>query len=474
MSSILRQSTARTILVGPVLDSAGEAKADEVVGSIKITKNGTVGAANGSATLTHNHAGKYLLALTISDTDTVGVLEISLNSGANDMPVARFNVVEEAVWDAYFAPGATMSVTLATGAITASVFDESTAYPLKAADTGSTAVARTGADGDTLEVLSDQIDTVATQASVNDLPTHSDLSAALAVADDAVLAAIAALNNLSSAGAQAAAAAALTAYQAAKTSDVPGAATVASAVRAELATELGRVDVATSTRLAASGYAAPDNASVGAIKAVTDKLDTTLVQDGAVYDFTGAALAAAPTSSGGGGASAVDIAGAVCDELLASHTIPGSLGEAVAAAGTAGNPWISDLSGYVAGQAGYELHALYDQVMDVLPDYPTISVPAPPTAEQSTAWIRCLDEHGTPEGGVTIQLRMAYAEGGADAYDSTVLSATSAPGTGLWSQTIPRGAGYLFDARRGTEGRWTRFRGANTPTVLLPSLLGTP
>ena len=51
-------------------------------------------------------------------------------------------------------------VTLADDAISAAKFDESTAFPLKAADTGSTQVARTGADGDTLEKLSDEIATV--------------------------------------------------------------------------------------------------------------------------------------------------------------------------------------------------------------------------------------------------------------------------------------------------------------------------
>lgn len=44
--------------------------------------------------------------------------------------------------------------------ITASVFDESTAFPVKSADTGITQIARVGADGDTLETLSDQIDLV--------------------------------------------------------------------------------------------------------------------------------------------------------------------------------------------------------------------------------------------------------------------------------------------------------------------------
>jgi len=95
----IKQSTARTIIVGPVLDADGAAKTDEVVANIKITKNGTVGAADGSATLTHDHAGKYKLALTANDVDTLGVLEISLNSGTNDMPMSRFNVVAANVFD---------------------------------------------------------------------------------------------------------------------------------------------------------------------------------------------------------------------------------------------------------------------------------------------------------------------------------------------------------------------------------------
>ena len=56
----------------------------------------------------------------------------------------------------------TAGVTLADDAITAAKYDESTAFPLKSADTGATAVARTGADSYTLETLSDQLDAVST------------------------------------------------------------------------------------------------------------------------------------------------------------------------------------------------------------------------------------------------------------------------------------------------------------------------
>jgi hypothetical protein len=49
---------------------------------------------------------------------------------------------------------------LANDAITSDKFDESTAYPVKSADSGVTQIARVGADADTLETLSDQIDLV--------------------------------------------------------------------------------------------------------------------------------------------------------------------------------------------------------------------------------------------------------------------------------------------------------------------------
>ena len=53
---------------------------------------------------------------------------------------------------------------------------------------------------------------------------------------------------------------------------VPTAEANATAVRSELTTELGRIDVATSTRLASASYTAPDNASIASIKASTDNL----------------------------------------------------------------------------------------------------------------------------------------------------------------------------------------------------------
>jgi hypothetical protein len=74
-------------------------------------------------------------------------------------------------------PGDEMA--LVDDAITNAKYDETTAYPLESVDSGATQVARTGADGDTLETLSDQIDGV-----VSDIGDISDqIEEVLAYAD---------------------------------------------------------------------------------------------------------------------------------------------------------------------------------------------------------------------------------------------------------------------------------------------------
>jgi len=94
-----KQNTAKSFLLGPILDSDGAAKTDEVVGSIKVTKNGSVGAANGSSTLTHNHTGHYVYAANAGDLDTLGEVEFSLNSGTNAMAPVKFQVVPANIYD---------------------------------------------------------------------------------------------------------------------------------------------------------------------------------------------------------------------------------------------------------------------------------------------------------------------------------------------------------------------------------------
>ena len=96
---IAKQNTTKSFLVGPILDADGVAKTDEVVGSIKVTKNGSVGSPNAASTLTHNHTGHYVYAANAADFDTLGEVEFSLNSGTNAMGPVKFQVVPANVYD---------------------------------------------------------------------------------------------------------------------------------------------------------------------------------------------------------------------------------------------------------------------------------------------------------------------------------------------------------------------------------------
>ena len=58
---------------------------------------------------------------------------------------------------------------LANDAITSAKYDESSAFPVKSADTGATQIARVGADSDTLETLSDQIDGITASTDVESI-----------------------------------------------------------------------------------------------------------------------------------------------------------------------------------------------------------------------------------------------------------------------------------------------------------------
>lgn len=108
MSIIARQSTARTFMVGPVLDADGVAVTNGVIADFKISKNGAAPAAfDGSATLTHRHTGFYSLAATANDLDTVGQAQVTIDDTVNSCPMTEITVIEEAVYDALYAASAT-------------------------------------------------------------------------------------------------------------------------------------------------------------------------------------------------------------------------------------------------------------------------------------------------------------------------------------------------------------------------------
>lgn len=202
MAQWLEQSTAVTIKMGPFLDE-DDGKTAEVglaIGQadIRLTKNGGNAAqSNNVAGAAHDEIGWYDVPLDTTDTNTLGRLTVFIHE-AGALPVWQdFMIVPTNVWDSMFgadklqvdavevsgdsgaadnletacdggsynvggggvvAASVTAGVSLANDAITLAKFDETTAWPLVAADGGNTQVARVGADGDTLETLSDQID----------------------------------------------------------------------------------------------------------------------------------------------------------------------------------------------------------------------------------------------------------------------------------------------------------------------------
>ena len=176
----------------------------------------------------------------------------------------------------------TAGVTLANDAITAAKFDESTAFPLASVDSGATQIARVGADGDTLETLSDQID---------DLPTNAELATSQAAADDATLAAIAALNNLS-----------------------------AAQVNTEVDTALSDIHL---DHLLAVPYDA--NAKPGSAESLFNSILESDDASPELARFTAGALEEAPT--GGSAPTVGEIADAVWDEATSGHTTSGTFGE---------------------------------------------------------------------------------------------------------------------------------------------------
>lgn len=115
----LKQSTAATVEVGPVLDANGDPYTGAVIGDFNLTKNGTTAAMAAAATATHSHNGNYLIALTTGNTDTVGRLSISMNKATYAMTIFRYQVATANQFDAIVTNG-----NITPAAIADAVWDE--------------------------------------------------------------------------------------------------------------------------------------------------------------------------------------------------------------------------------------------------------------------------------------------------------------------------------------------------------------
>jgi len=181
----LKQSTAsQSIMMGPFLDDT-DGKTPETgltiaAANIRLSKNGANIAAKNSGGGTHDELGYYTITLDATDTDTVGRLQLFCNmSGA--LPVRHtFFVLEENVYDAWFAASAAAGTDLA-----AVLTDTGTTIP---AVLGTPAGADLAADIATVDSNVDAVlvDTGTTIPGVLGTPAGADLAADIAAVDTVV------------------------------------------------------------------------------------------------------------------------------------------------------------------------------------------------------------------------------------------------------------------------------------------------
>jgi len=119
----LRQSTAaQSVLIGQFVDDTDGATAETGLTiantDVRLSKNGAAPVAKNSGGATHQEQGFYSVTLDATDTDTVGRLQLFVKMAGALIVSADFEVVEEAVYDALYASGATgdLAVRLQDGA----------------------------------------------------------------------------------------------------------------------------------------------------------------------------------------------------------------------------------------------------------------------------------------------------------------------------------------------------------------------
>jgi hypothetical protein len=182
----LREDTAsQSVVIGPFVDSLDGNTAETGLTisntDIRLSKNGGNIVAKNSGGGTHDELGYYTITLDATDTDTVGRLQLMVHeSGA--LPVYHeYQVLEEAVFDALFASGAALAVTLGTGAITAATIADG-AIDAATLATGTITAAKFAAGAiDAAAVATDIVTEIraglATSAELADLATSAEIAA---------------------------------------------------------------------------------------------------------------------------------------------------------------------------------------------------------------------------------------------------------------------------------------------------------
>ncbi len=123
----LRQNTAQVVRFGPCLDKTDGVTEETALtlaqADMRLSKDGgTFAQKSAAGNAVHDSDGWYNTTFSTTDTDTVGEVRLNVHQPANMLPVwDRWWVMEEAVYDLFYGPGATGRVTLAalthTGAV---------------------------------------------------------------------------------------------------------------------------------------------------------------------------------------------------------------------------------------------------------------------------------------------------------------------------------------------------------------------
>jgi len=158
MSQFLKQSTATTIMFGPFVDKTDGVTLETGAGIITSIDHATTGIflskAGGTAAIRHQTVtasvldayGMFKVTLDTTDTGTVGTLDVLMAEAATFLPVHKtFMVLPANVYDALMGTD----------------YLQVDMKQVEGADATDTII---GADSDTLETLSDQIDTIPTTA----------------------------------------------------------------------------------------------------------------------------------------------------------------------------------------------------------------------------------------------------------------------------------------------------------------------
>lgn len=375
MTIALRQSTAsQEIPLGYMLDSL-DGNTEEVAltianTDIKLWKHGATTLANKtSGGATHISNGIYYAVLDATDTDTVGSLIVFCHVSGALAIKQECQVYEEAVFDALYASGASGYLQPTTAGRTLDV----TATGAAGIDWGNVENPSTTINLSDTTVKS-LTSVAANGISASSLATDAVAEIADAVWDEAMsghLTAGSTGNTLNAVGTVSSNLSSLISdigTNGAGLTALPWNAAWDAEVQSEVqdAIEVNHLD-----HLLAVDY---DPASKPGV--ATALLNELIESDSGVSRYTANALEQAPT--GGSAPTVGQIADAVWDEVLSGHLTSGTTGNALNAAGSAGDPWSTTLPGaYTGAQAG---KVLSDVLVDtgttldaLIQDVPTVA-----------------------------------------------------------------------------------------------------